>query len=782
MRARVGTGRNRKTAIFGPASPSRSRGLFVASIFFVVVLGQGIAGRAAAQGTGSIRGRAIGADGHVPRTGEATLVDQRRRSPLGELGDFEFDSLAEGSYLVVVTTPLHGDGVARVDVAAGAVSEVEVQLNLTTHSEEMVVSASPDVRSQLELASPTTVLSGEDLMLRRQGSLGETLADEPGISSTSFSAGASRPVIRGLEGDRVRMLQGGIGVGDASATSPDHAVSVDPAAAERIEVIRGPATLLYGSSAIGGVVNVEDSLIPIFEANLPFSGKVDLWAGSVDDQTGGAAALGGGGGHWAWSLQGTARDADDYRIPGFAEVGAEGEIDEEPAHGRLPNSAVETTSVGVGGSYFFGHRGFLGASVSGFESEYGLPGAHEEESHDEGDGHHELGGPRIDLSRTRFDLRGELSSAFGPFRGLRGRFGLVDYEHDELEPDGAVGTTFLNDAWEARVEAVQLSRGRWSGSVGVQLGQDEAEARGEEAFIPRHETGNWGLFVFEEVGFEDWSLQFGGRVDGRDLDVADAGSRDRSFSDFSASVGAVYRPNEVTAVGLSLASAAKFPTGQELYADGAHLAVQAYEIGNEDLGGERSLGFDLFLRRSEGRVAGEISLFRQDFDDFIFQAFTGELIDGLPVVLYSQTDAEFTGAEAKASIEVWEHKRNHLDFRVFADYVRAEASATGDNLPRIPPLGFGGGVHYHGEHYHGMVEVRHRDGQDDLAPNETPTASNTVINASFSYRFLVGDRIFDALLRGRNLTDEEVRNHTSYVKDSVPLPGRDVTLSLRLHF
>ncbi|HEX2463197.1 MAG TPA: TonB-dependent receptor, partial [Thermoanaerobaculia bacterium] len=238
-----------------------------------------------------------------------------------------------------------------------------------------------------------------------------------------------------------------------------------------------------------------------------------------------------------------------------------------------------------------------------------------------------------------------------------------------------------------------------------------------------------------------------------------------------------------SSLGLSIARAVKFPSSEELYSDGVHVATGVFELGDPNLDPEESLGLDLSYRRSAGPVTGDITVFAQDFDQFIFQRFTGEEDEeGFPIVAFSQTDAEFRGGEVEATFGLLEERRHHLDLALFGDYVQAEQSRSGEDLPRIPPLGYGAGLHFHSERVHTMVEARHREDQDRLAENETPTAAYTVLNASFSYRFFTGAQVYDVVVRGRNLTDEEVRDHTSFVKDIVPMPGRDLSVSLRLDF
>ena len=401
---------------------------------------------ASAQSTGSIEGTVRPSHDHPLTLATARIPDLGLQVAVDEDGSFRFERVRPGSYIVEVRVPTLGSGVERVEVEAGGVATIEVEVAAGSHFEEVVVSASGDARDQLELANAVTSLSGQELQLRVEASLGETLAQEPGVSSSFFGPAASRPIIRGLSGDRVRVLEGGIGSGDASAVSVDHAVSTDPLQAERIEILRGPATLLYGSSAIGGAVNVIDERIPTARAAAPIGGTVDLRGGTVSDERVGAVNLNGGGGSWAWHLDALARETDDYEIPGFAALEEEGheeehgeqEHEEEPAFGFVPNSDIETQGGRIGVTRFFGDRGFLGVAVSGFDTEYGLPeGAHGdehgEEEHGEEEEEHGEEPVRIDMEQQRIDLRGEVRSDFGIFQAAKLRLGATDYEHVELE-------------------------------------------------------------------------------------------------------------------------------------------------------------------------------------------------------------------------------------------------------------------------------------------------------------------------------------------------------------
>ncbi|MEM7584666.1 MAG: TonB-dependent receptor [Acidobacteriota bacterium] len=783
---------------------------------------------AIAQDTGVLEGQVSSAVSSDFVLSTARIPDLSLKVDIESDGSFKFDAVRPGTYLLEVRVPSLGVVGERVEIKAGETTSVDITLIPGSHSEEIVVTGTGIARDPNELASPTISLSGQELDLRLEGSLGETLANEPGISSSYFGPGASRPVIRGQAGDRVRMLESGIGTGDVSGVSVDHAVTTDPAQAERIEVIRGPGTLLYGSSAIGGVVNVIDERIPTVRATGGVHGSVMLRGGTVDDERYGSVNLNGGSGDWAWHVDASIRETDDYEIPGFASLDGdeheeheeeeheeeehEEHEEEEPAFGVVPNTNIETQSVRAGATYFFGDRGFLGVSVSGFETDYGLPGGlehaehgdehgdeHDDDEHDDDDDHeehedeeheehdeHEEGVPvRIDMEQQRFDLRGQVNQPFNGFQAFKVRIGATDYEHIEFEGDEQ-GTFFFNEYLEARFELVQNQRatgggGLHTGSFGLQYSDRDLEAIGAEAFIPKTATERWAVFTLQEIETGPVSWQFGGRFESQDSDPTGAGLSSRSHEGFSASLGLVWQANETFSIAGSLARSVKLPAAEELFANGPHIATQAFEIGDPNLDEEIGLGLDVSLRFETERFSGELTLFRQDFDDYIFMAFTGEEEDGFPVVIFRQQDAEFDGAEFRGRIELYEEDQHHVHLSLMGDVVNAELDA-GGNLPRIPPMRLGGGIHYHSDSWNASAEVRWVDDQTDVGVNETPTDGYTLFNASLGYRLLFGNQIVDFLLRGRNLGDEDARLHTSFLKNVAPLPGRNVTLSARLQF
>jgi iron complex outermembrane receptor protein len=747
---------------------------------------------AGAQGVGSITGKVVVASGAPAEGVQVLLVDLRRRTVTDASGAFRFDGVPPGTYLLEVGSPRFGRSVARVELRGEQIASVDVRLDVDVHHEMVVVTAQPDARSADELAQPVAVLAGDELRLRLEPTLGGTLSQLPGINATYFGPGASRPIIRGIGGDRIRILEDGIGTFDASSTSPDHAVSYDPIGAERVEVVRGPATLLYGSSAVGGVVNTIDGRIPDAASDHVLSGAIDLALGSVAEEKSGAGALKVGRGPFVVRSDYSRRGTGDMGIPGLAESAvlraAEGEEHEEHADevvsGTLPNSAIESESASVSAS-LVGRRGFLGVSARGFDTLYGVPGGHghEEEGEPGADGEApaEEGDVRIDLEQRRLDLRGSHTEPFGPFRAAKLRFGVADYRHVELEGD-EIGTTFNNDGWEARLELLHKPLGALHGSFGAQMVARDFEAAGAEAFVPPTETRSFSVFAFEELGTGRVKAQLGARYERQDADAVGESPLSRSFDGLSSSAGLVWSAEHGFGAALTVARSVKLPNAEELYSNGPHVATRAFEVGDPDLDRETSLGVDLALRQHSGRFTGELTLFANWFDDYIFDELTGEQADGLRLVRFVQKDARFVGAEISAHVDLLESEPHHIDLELSGDLVRARLTDAGQHLPRIPPARYGAALHYRSERWNARLEARGALEQDRIAPFELRTEGYTFLNASLGYRIFLGRRVLDLVLRGTNLGNADGRVHSSFLKDLVPLPGRDVRLNARLSF
>ena len=703
-----------------------------------------------------VEGKVADAQGRPVADAEVLLVELRRRTRSTAEGTFAFEGVPPGTYLLEAVSPRAGSAVSSVVVRPGEPASVELTLDVQVHREQVVVSASAEPRGLSEVSQPVTVLSANDLAVRSQPTLGQTLAQEPGVTSTYFAPGASRPVIRGMGGDRIRVLDEGIGVGDASNVSEDHAVAGEPLGADRIEIVRGPATLMYGGNAIGGVVNVLHGRIPDHRPDRALTGTFDARYGSVSEERAGAAELGGGiGSHVAWHLAGVRRETDDTSTP----------------LGDLVNSDQESTSGSAGASWI-AQNGFVGLSFGRFETNYGIPNPDEP--------------IRIDLEQNRWDAQAEWNSSLGFLRGARLRFGMTDYEHAELEDTGEVGTRFLNDSWEGRVELPHREVAGLRGAFGVQAGERDLEAIGEEAFVPPTNTETQAAFVFEEFGSERITVQLGARYENQDATADDPLLPERSFDGVSGAAGLIWKWADTWSLAASLASTTRFPTAEELYANGPHLATFQFEVGDPDLQEEQGLGLDLSLRRTEGRFHGQLNVFQDDFDDFIFLQPTGNDIDLdgelIPEFRYVQTEARFRGAELLVDFELLHAEPHHLELLVKADTVRAEDRTNDTPLPRIPPYRFGLGLHYQATRLWARLEGTRVAEQDRVAPNETPTEDYTMLDAVVGYRIVTEKLVHDLLLRGTNLTDETARNHLSTLKEFVVLPGRDVSLGYKLTF
>ena len=666
---------------------------------------------------------------------------------------------------------------------------------------EIVVTA-PFV-SGLNILAGTSALTGNDLAREIRPQLGDTLARLPGVSATSFSPGSSRPVLRGFQGERVRVLVDGIGSIDVSNTSADHAVTIDPITAERIEVLHGPAVLLFGSQAIGGAVNIFDRRIPrtVPDDIVHIDGLASYGSAANERSVGGGVdfALGGGVvGH----VDGSYRRTDDLRIGGFLlsptlraeqlaladEEEAEGHLDEAAEaravaglSGTLPNSATETTTGGVGVA-LIRDGGSIGLSVSLFDSNYGVPMR-------PGTGHHHDGGTEeehgeapvsIDLRQVRADLRGEVKLGAGFFEQLRVRFAAADYEHTEFEGDEA-GTLFETQGMEGRAELVQRDRAGWRGVVGGQFFVRDFNAVGAEAFLPANSTSQIGLFALQEL--EAGPVQLEGALRYEHSDVASGPlGIDRSFDSFSAAAGASYEIATRVRVGVNLSRAERAPSAEELFSNGPHVATQAFERGDPTFSTERNLGGEVYLRASLPGFQVNGTVFYNSFDNYIFAAATGAEQDALPVFQYFQRDATYWGFELGAHADV----AQVADWRVrvdgVADYVEATIGDGGGPVPRIPPLRVLGGIEAANAVFEGRVEAEHVFEQDRIAAFETATDAFTLVNASLTIRPFGRENPTALILSANNVFDVEARRHASFTKDFVPLAGRDLRATLRVSF
>ncbi len=705
----------------------------------------------------------------------------------------------------------------------------------TQHSvdlEKITVRALPFQRTALESAQPIDVLAGEALDDRRGMTLGETLSSQPGVHSSYYGPGAGRPIIRGLGGPRVRILEDGLSTGDASSASDDHAVSLDLMLIDQIEILRGPATLLYGSGASGGVFNVIDSRIPEQVPSAPIQGRFDIRGDTVADERSGVLRLDGGAGNFAWHFDGTWRDADDYRIPGAAERDLDDHEDdhdnehENEGDGRLNNSFVENRSGTIGASWI-GQRGFVGASFRQFETEYGIPAPHghgEEEHDDEGhdgeDGHEGEEAEEfafIDMKQQSWDMKAGMSDPLPGFTRATLRLGYSDYVHREIEMEAGHGeghddepedehepTTFDVESWQARLELETKPVIGFAGAVGLQMDSEDFEAIGDEAFVAPNQTDSLALFVLQERQFGDLTLSLGGRIerhevkadlddDNHDDDLDDDHHDDddaidvdfdrdnRRFTNWSASVGAIWQLSDLWHSRLNLSRSERAPSATELFSNGPHLATFSFEIGDPDLDSETTVAWDLGLHRHSEQFDLDITLFHKKVDDFIYLADTGLEADGFAVRQAIQRDAEFHGLEAQGVWQLHQTAVGDFDFRLAYDLVRGKLDA-GSNLPRISPERLSSGIDWHAGPWRAGVEWQRVFRQNRVADFETATPGYNLVNAKVGYSFALGQLPMEAYLSGHNLGDNEARVHTSFLRDFAPLPGRNFRAGLRGRF
>jgi iron complex outermembrane receptor protein len=668
-------------------------------------------------------------------------------------------------------------------------SEIDAEHDRERHHhhgdyEEIIVSGSATNRARFDLLQGSSILTGEELQRRIEPTIGETLAYEPGVSSTFFGRAASRPVIRGLGGSRVRTMVDGIVSFDASSESPDHAVAAEPLTLHRVEVIRGPATLLYGSSAVGGVVNMITERIP---RSVPDRGydfdAMAYWGSNADDRAGrGSIDL--GTGSFAFHADGFARAADDYEIPGHAEskqlrtLEAASGGAHESSSGKVQNSDLDSHGASVGASYL-AETWSLGASGTFFDTNYGIPGGHAHEA-GEGEAH---GDARIDLEQVRVDVRAELNRDLLIFDQSELTWSWGDYEHKELE-GGVVGTRFENDGWEGRLEFGQRSWKVVDGAMGLQVTRNTFDAIGEEAFVPRSTTYNVGIFAVEELdlgdwGCEGWLLEIGGRYEHQGIDAR--GVSNYSGDTFSTSGGVRWAFAEGWHVGLLGYRNQRHPVATELYSYGPHIAIGAFQIGDAGLDAETALGTEFSIRRQGDRIAFGVNVYYTAYDDFIFLEPTGAEMDGLPVFRYGQRDAEFYGIEGELHLTLWEQSGYSLGVRTVVDAVRGRFRS-GGNIPRMPPVTVKTGLELQSQLFNFGIDVRWSAEQNEIAAFELPTDSYLLLNFDLDVRPFKDHPEISLYARARNLTDEQARISTSFLKDVAPLPGRDFRLGAQVAF
>ena len=674
-------------------------------------------------------------------------------------------------------------------LAVASVSVFASEHEQATTLDTIRIKAHPLEQTSKDFAVADTVVDQKRLA---QGAvtIGEALSGETGISSNQFGAGSSRPVIRGQDGPRVKILQNSSENIDVSTLSPDHAVTVDPALAKQVEVIRGPSTLLFGAGTVGGLVNVTDSKLPTAMPEKGYEGNVGLrYNTGSDEKLATAGVTLGLGDQVALRVEGLKREANDYIAPDYVH---EGEKER-----RVDNTFAKGQTVNVGLSWIY-DRGFTGISYSNRQDQYGLPGhSHEYESchlhglslhcgehdHDE-DGHdhedhdqdhaHEAG-PWIDLKSERYDVRTELDDPFAGFKKLRAQASYTDYQHDEIEED-TIATHFKNKGYDGRLELVHNPLGAWEGVIGTQYGQQKLELTGEEAFLAPNTTKKWSVFALEHAQLNDVHVELAARADQQKIDIDDSSKKDFDGSAFSVSGAANWEFAPNYKLSLVTSHQERLPLAQELYADGGHFATNTYELGNDQLSKEKSNNVDLGFHYDDNTFDYHVHVYHNWFDDYIYAQILDRYKD-FRLVQYAQDKAKFYGAEAEAGYQI----SPIYKLSVFGNYVRGKID--NDNAPRVPAGRLGTKLNADfDDHWSGSAEYYHVFQQDKIAAYETDSQSYNMLNLGVAYSgnySNVSDyRVF---LNANNLLDDQVYQHASFLS-TIPQVGRNFSVGVNFSF
>ncbi len=766
----------------------------------------------------------------------ATLVVGNGKATIttDENGFFILKGINPGQIEIHTTAKNYSHEITHLSVDDN-LKNIEILLN-TSVMEVLDVYATPLHSSTIESAIPVSVLSGDDLKMKHASTLGETLKHEVGVHSSYYGPVSSSPIIRGLDGPRVLITQNGLDVSDASRVGPDHVVSTETSTATQIEVLRGPATLFYGSGAIGGVVNVVDNRVPT-STDTQFDYM--LQHNTVANENEGSFNLNTGIDNFAFHLDAFARKSDDYSIPGHAELEEDHDEhehdDEEENYGTLANSSSSASGFTAGTSYLL-DNGFIGFSFGKMEREYGIPGHshhHEEEhdvheeGHDEHEDEHEEA-VRGKLKQDRFQLLSDLNFENSFIDRLVSKLAYTAYQHQEIE-GGEVGTQFNNDMFETRFDFYHQEVNGWKGAWTLHYKSNDFKATGEEAFTPPSVTKTIAAAWLEEKHYGDVLVQLGVRAEHVSLDATavedshdeeghhedehhdeEHSFKQQKFTPISASVGAVWDYAQGYNLGFSAAYSQRAPSASELFSKGAHIGTNTYEVGalyeihqhddhihielgDQNVSLETSYNLDLTWRKFEGDFGFVISAYYNHIDNYYYQRNSGffadthhdhdheapELTsdDALPIYIFEQQDAKLFGFETEFVYQV----TDALKSTVFADYINAKL-VDGDDLPRTPPMRVGASFDYQADKYAANLSIAHYFEQTNTAALETSTDSYTMVDANFNYYLEgLGDD-FVIFAKVQNLTNEEARVHSSFLKNKTPLPGRGFSLGIRGSF
>lgn len=640
-----------------------------------------------------------------------------------------------------------------------------------TKLEEIEVIEHEETQGLVDFVPSVTKLTGAELTKKRQPSIGDTLSSEAGIQSTQFGPNASRPVIRGLDGDRVRILQNSLGTLDASTQSLDHAIPVDVLTIDQMEIVRGPMSLLYGASAVGGVVNLVTNRIH-YNYEEGFFSKFLVQGETVNNGLSSAAHLNYGKDKWMFHVDGSTRNLGDTEIPGYARSSKLRQTDPQPneAKDKLPNSFNQQDNIAVGVSKIF-DRGYAGVSFNHFNTFYGSVADPE---------------VSIDMTQNRFEFHGEYRPESSSIRKIKLKSAQSDYFHKELE-GSETGTVFRNRGNETRLEGINKN-GNVRGVSGIQTQIFNFSAKGEEAFLPTSDNTKLSLFTFQEIDYGKNALRFGARLENSDIKKKASDnfgpSDEKSYLGMNASLGHCYDFSKSNTLETSLSYTERAPNFQELYASGAHLATGIFEQGDSQLTKEKATAVEVTYKSRTDKNQFTASVYSQVFKNYIALNPTGvvDVDSGLFISEYDQVDALFYGLDLDNKSELKKTDKGAINLIGKFDFVRAKNTDDGSNLPRISPPRVTAGLEYATDKWTVDGEVQYVAEQTKTAPNETRTADYTLTNIGYSYNIVGNLTSLNLFARVRNLFDVEARNHVSTLKDIAPLPGRNFIAGAQFQF
>ena len=791
-------------------------------ILFLISISLGFQAVSAQDGGGSIQGTVyVSGDTTVVTDATVTLVGLNYSQQANTSGEFFFEEVPAGSVLLRVESLVWGRNSQTVTVVAGETAEVRIEVLMHVHLEEIIVSAGPVALAHSKLVNPVHVVTGNDLIESNGISLGEALKNQAGISSTYFGPGASRPIINGVGGSRVRILQNGLEVGDVSDQNEDHAVGVDAFDANRIEIIRGPAALLYGSEITGGVVNVLGAGVPNERPVQQVEGLVRARGGLGANERGAGGIVKGVFSNIVWRASGLLRETGNINTPEFNPLNIhghheeEGHRDHEEEHGdheeeehvheeeengehgheeepaeelvdHIENSRTSMARGSLGLSWL-GKRGYIGGAVSFHNTDYGVPGGHGHAVHEEGEHAEEeegIGEITVDLESINYDVEGAYRFGQSKIQGLRFRFGVYDYTHTELEhveggPD-VIGAVYDNNQWEGRLEVDHKLHDTMQGVVGAQIKNREVDISGSHGNLPTTTTSSLGIFALERIRLGAVNVELSGRMQWQSYAPENRDSK--SFSAVSIGGGANYEVSEGVSLSISLARAAKIPSVTDLYASGLHAAVRSVERGNENLKIETTNNATVSGYVYTEPIHVKLTGYLNQSDNFIYLAPTGMMEHGNPILQTAQSDATIAGVEVETEVELFHRGTTHVNLKLMGDYVSGRLTSEEVNLPRIPPLRLGASLEYAWKNLLADLSVKRIGDQGRVFTTEEETEGYTMIDAKVSYRLVTGSIIQSLSLQGFNLANTLATSHTSLLKETVPLPGRDIRLTYTFDF